>query len=138
MRWLCLLQITLCNCLFCIYLIYISFVCFQSEKDDPTTVIEREEWVKTRQDMERHLRKLRDFNVSNWFWYYNKLRLLEQISLSILFKKLSYETQLFKLVLIVQQFFSILGLIRALALFNFVVCCNMRSRNYFSSCIISC
>lgn len=38
-----------------------------SEKDDPTTVIEREEWVKTRQDMERHLRKLRDFNVSNWF-----------------------------------------------------------------------
>ncbi|XP_056161463.1 PLASTID TRANSCRIPTIONALLY ACTIVE protein 6, chloroplastic isoform X2 [Syzygium oleosum] len=38
-----------------------------SEKDDPTTVIEREEWVKTRQDMERHLRKLRDFSVSNWF-----------------------------------------------------------------------
>ncbi|XWS23681.1 hypothetical protein CRYUN_Cryun28dG0035800 [Craigia yunnanensis] len=38
-----------------------------SERDDPTTVIEREEWVKTRQDMERHLRKLRDFNVSNWF-----------------------------------------------------------------------
>ncbi|XP_034198641.1 uncharacterized protein LOC117614068 isoform X2 [Prunus dulcis] len=38
-----------------------------SEKDDPTTVIEREEWNKTRQDMERHLSKLRDFSVSNWF-----------------------------------------------------------------------
>ncbi|XVE55274.1 hypothetical protein DITRI_Ditri03aG0145600 [Diplodiscus trichospermus] len=38
-----------------------------SERDDPTTVIEREEWVKTRQDMERHLRKLRDFSISNWF-----------------------------------------------------------------------
>ncbi|XP_024019128.1 uncharacterized protein LOC21387344 [Morus notabilis] len=38
-----------------------------SEREDPTTVIEREEWAKTRQDMERHLRKLRDFSVSNWF-----------------------------------------------------------------------
>ncbi|KAL9243657.1 hypothetical protein vseg_017517 [Gypsophila vaccaria] len=38
-----------------------------SEKDTPTTVIEREEWTQTRQDMERHLRKLRDFSVSNWF-----------------------------------------------------------------------
>ncbi|XP_050365133.1 PLASTID TRANSCRIPTIONALLY ACTIVE protein 6, chloroplastic [Argentina anserina] len=38
-----------------------------SEKDDPTTVIEREEWNKTRKDMERHLSKLRDFPVSNWF-----------------------------------------------------------------------
>ncbi|GKU87763.1 hypothetical protein SLEP1_g2107 [Rubroshorea leprosula] len=38
-----------------------------SERDDPTTVIEREEWIKTRQDMERHLRKLRDFSISNWF-----------------------------------------------------------------------
>ncbi|XP_021902706.1 uncharacterized protein LOC110818229 [Carica papaya] len=38
-----------------------------SEKDDPTTVIEREEWAKTREDMEKHLRKLRDFSVSNWF-----------------------------------------------------------------------
>ncbi|KAF5195187.1 plastid transcriptionally active [Thalictrum thalictroides] len=38
-----------------------------SERDDPTTVIEREEWNKTRQEMERHLRKLRDFGVSNWF-----------------------------------------------------------------------
>lgn len=39
----------------------------KSERDDPTTVIEREEWSKTRQEMENHLRKLRDFNVSNWF-----------------------------------------------------------------------
>ncbi|GAB4844200.1 PLASTID TRANSCRIPTIONALLY ACTIVE protein 6, chloroplastic [Ancistrocladus abbreviatus] len=38
-----------------------------SERVDPTTVIEREEWTKTRQDMERHLRKLRDFSISNWF-----------------------------------------------------------------------
>lgn len=38
-----------------------------SERDDPTTVIEKEEWTKTRQDMERHLRKLRDFSISNWF-----------------------------------------------------------------------
>ncbi|KAK1371192.1 Plastid transcriptionally active 6 [Heracleum sosnowskyi] len=38
-----------------------------SERDDPTTVIEKEEWAKSRQDMERHLRKLRDFSVSNWF-----------------------------------------------------------------------
>ncbi|XP_054788289.1 PLASTID TRANSCRIPTIONALLY ACTIVE protein 6, chloroplastic isoform X2 [Prosopis cineraria] len=38
-----------------------------SERDDPTTVIEREEWAKTRRDMERHLSKLRDFSVSNWF-----------------------------------------------------------------------
>lgn len=37
------------------------------EREDPTTVIEREEWAKTREDMERHLRKLRDFSVSNWF-----------------------------------------------------------------------
>ncbi|KAK6938363.1 hypothetical protein RJ641_031871 [Dillenia turbinata] len=36
-------------------------------KEDPTTVIEKEEWTKTRAGMERHLRKLRDFNVSNWF-----------------------------------------------------------------------
>ncbi|XP_020101477.1 uncharacterized protein LOC109719311 [Ananas comosus] len=39
----------------------------KSQRDDPTTVIEREEWVKTRQEMENHLRKLRDFSVSNWF-----------------------------------------------------------------------
>ncbi|GFZ09824.1 plastid transcriptionally active 6 [Actinidia rufa] len=38
-----------------------------SERDDPTTVIEREEWQKSRLDMERHLSKLRDFSVSNWF-----------------------------------------------------------------------
>ncbi|KAH7524562.1 hypothetical protein FEM48_Zijuj06G0132600 [Ziziphus jujuba var. spinosa] len=38
-----------------------------SEREDPSTVIEKEEWAKTRQDMERHLRKLRDFPVSNWF-----------------------------------------------------------------------
>ncbi|KAG2303503.1 hypothetical protein Bca52824_032154 [Brassica carinata] len=38
-----------------------------AERDDPTTVIEREEWTKTREDMEKHLRKLRDFSVSNWF-----------------------------------------------------------------------
>ncbi|KNA12685.1 hypothetical protein SOVF_123820 [Spinacia oleracea] len=37
-----------------------------SKRDDPTTVIEREEWTRTRQDMERHLRKLRDFSISNW------------------------------------------------------------------------
>ncbi|KAK6792125.1 hypothetical protein RDI58_011206 [Solanum bulbocastanum] len=37
------------------------------ERDDFTTVIEKEEWKKTRQDMERHLSKLRDFSVSNWF-----------------------------------------------------------------------
>ncbi|CAH8354588.1 unnamed protein product [Eruca vesicaria subsp. sativa] len=37
------------------------------ERADPTTVIEREEWTKTREDMEKHLRKLRDFSVSNWF-----------------------------------------------------------------------
>lgn len=46
-------------------LLHVSFV--QSEKDDATTVIEREEWDKTRRDMERHLSKLRDFSVSNWF-----------------------------------------------------------------------
>ncbi|XP_047330752.1 PLASTID TRANSCRIPTIONALLY ACTIVE protein 6, chloroplastic [Impatiens glandulifera] len=38
-----------------------------SERDDATTVIEREEWDKTRLDMEKHLSKLRDFSVSNWF-----------------------------------------------------------------------
>ncbi|KAL3845492.1 hypothetical protein ACJIZ3_002895 [Penstemon smallii] len=37
------------------------------ERDNPTTVIEKEEWNTTRQDMEKHLRKLRDFSVSNWF-----------------------------------------------------------------------
>ncbi|KAI3807535.1 hypothetical protein L1987_23465 [Smallanthus sonchifolius] len=37
------------------------------ERDDPTPVVHREEWDKGRKDMERHLSKLRDFNVSNWF-----------------------------------------------------------------------
>ncbi|XP_020212745.1 uncharacterized protein LOC109797200 [Cajanus cajan] len=38
-----------------------------SEKEDPTTVIEKQEWENSRQEMERHLRKLRDFSISNWF-----------------------------------------------------------------------
>ncbi|KAI8550650.1 hypothetical protein RHMOL_Rhmol06G0123700 [Rhododendron molle] len=38
-----------------------------SERVDATTVIARENWEKSRQDLERHLSKLRDFNVSNWF-----------------------------------------------------------------------
>ncbi|XP_050238669.1 PLASTID TRANSCRIPTIONALLY ACTIVE protein 6, chloroplastic [Mercurialis annua] len=38
-----------------------------SQKEDPTTVIEKEEWAKSRKEMERHLSKLRDFSVSNWF-----------------------------------------------------------------------
>ncbi|ERM94615.1 hypothetical protein AMTRI_Chr03g49540 [Amborella trichopoda] len=38
-----------------------------SERDDPTTIIEREEWIKTRKEMENHLRKFRDFEISNWF-----------------------------------------------------------------------
>ncbi|XP_057521488.1 PLASTID TRANSCRIPTIONALLY ACTIVE protein 6, chloroplastic [Amaranthus tricolor] len=37
-----------------------------SEREDPTTVIEKEEWTRSRQEMERHLRKLRDFSISNW------------------------------------------------------------------------
>ncbi|KAH6780318.1 plastid transcriptionally active 6 [Perilla frutescens var. hirtella] len=37
------------------------------ERDDPTTVIEKQDWSKSRDDMEKHLRKLRDFSVSNWF-----------------------------------------------------------------------
>ena len=40
----------------------------QSEKEDPTTVIEKQEWENSREEMERHLRKLRDFSISNWFW----------------------------------------------------------------------
>uniref|UniRef100_A0A7N0ZW79 Plastid transcriptionally active 6 n=1 Tax=Kalanchoe fedtschenkoi TaxID=63787 RepID=A0A7N0ZW79_KALFE len=42
-------------------------IILSSERDDPTTVIQKEEWETSRQDMERHLRKLRDFSVSNWF-----------------------------------------------------------------------
>ncbi|KAH9618718.1 hypothetical protein KSS87_002652 [Heliosperma pusillum] len=38
-----------------------------SERVSAATVIAREEWTQTRQDMERHLRKLRDFSISNWF-----------------------------------------------------------------------
>lgn len=38
-----------------------------SEREDATSVIEREDWEKSRQDMERHLSKLKDFNYSNWF-----------------------------------------------------------------------
>ncbi|XAR62847.1 hypothetical protein NMG60_11017744 [Bertholletia excelsa] len=38
-----------------------------SERDDPTTVIEKKEWKESREAMEKHLRKLRDFSVSNWF-----------------------------------------------------------------------
>jgi len=39
----------------------------QSEKEDPTTVIEKQEWETSRAEMERHLKKLRDFSISNWF-----------------------------------------------------------------------
>ncbi|KAK7353235.1 hypothetical protein VNO80_18676 [Phaseolus coccineus] len=38
-----------------------------SEKEDPTTVIEKQEWETSRAEMERHLKKLRDFSISNWF-----------------------------------------------------------------------
>ncbi|CAN1176041.1 PLASTID TRANSCRIPTIONALLY ACTIVE protein 6, chloroplastic [Linum perenne] len=37
-----------------------------TQRDNPTTVIEKEEWAQGRQDMEKHLSKLRDFEVSNW------------------------------------------------------------------------
>lgn len=39
----------------------------KSQRLSPTTVIEREEWIQTRREMENHLRKLRDFPISNWF-----------------------------------------------------------------------
>jgi len=39
----------------------------KTKRDDATTVIEREEWAKSRQDVEKHFRKLRDFDYSNWF-----------------------------------------------------------------------
>ncbi|XP_039120426.1 uncharacterized protein LOC120256825 [Dioscorea cayenensis subsp. rotundata] len=39
----------------------------KSEREEPDAVIEREEWIETREELERHLRKLRDFHVSNWF-----------------------------------------------------------------------
>lgn len=40
---------------------------FQSERLDPDTIIETEEWIQSRREMEKHLRKLRDFSESNWF-----------------------------------------------------------------------
>ncbi|KAF7058131.1 hypothetical protein CFC21_065258 [Triticum aestivum] len=39
----------------------------KSQRDDATTIIQREEWTKSRQDVEKHFRKLRDFDYSNWF-----------------------------------------------------------------------
>lgn len=39
----------------------------KNKRDDATTVIEREEWIESRRAMEKHLSKLRDFHVSNWF-----------------------------------------------------------------------
>ncbi|KAH0464335.1 hypothetical protein IEQ34_007121 [Dendrobium chrysotoxum] len=39
----------------------------KSQRDDATTVIEREEWLESRRAMEKHLSKLRDFHISNWF-----------------------------------------------------------------------
>ncbi|XXG87091.1 hypothetical protein AAC387_Pa11g1867 [Persea americana] len=38
-----------------------------SERLDPDTIIETEEWIQSRREMEKHLRKLRDFSESNWF-----------------------------------------------------------------------
>ncbi|CAH9101725.1 unnamed protein product [Cuscuta europaea] len=37
------------------------------ERESPSTVIQREEWNDSREEMEKHLSKLRDFSVSNWF-----------------------------------------------------------------------
>ncbi|XP_062204684.1 PLASTID TRANSCRIPTIONALLY ACTIVE protein 6, chloroplastic-like [Phragmites australis] len=39
----------------------------KTKRDDASTVIQREEWAKSRQDVEKHFRKLRDFDYSNWF-----------------------------------------------------------------------
>lgn len=39
----------------------------KTQRDDATTIIQREEWKKSRQDVEKHFRKLRDFDYSNWF-----------------------------------------------------------------------
>ncbi|KAG0487670.1 hypothetical protein HPP92_009765 [Vanilla planifolia] len=39
----------------------------KNKRDDPTMVIEREEWAESRQAIEKHLSKLRDFHISNWF-----------------------------------------------------------------------
>jgi len=38
----------------------------QTGRDDATTVIQREEWPKSRQDVEKHFRKLRDLDYLNW------------------------------------------------------------------------
>ena len=45
----------------------ITVCLYQTKRDDATTVIQREEWAKSRQDVEKHFRKLRDFDDSNWF-----------------------------------------------------------------------
>ncbi|OEL24167.1 hypothetical protein BAE44_0014813 [Dichanthelium oligosanthes] len=42
-------------------------IIFKTKRDDATTVIQREEWAKSRHDVEKHFRKLRDFDYSNWF-----------------------------------------------------------------------
>ncbi|XP_078180661.1 plastid transcriptionally active 6 [Carex rostrata] len=39
----------------------------ENERDDPQTVIEKVDWAKSRVDMEKYLRKFRDFEQSNWF-----------------------------------------------------------------------
>ncbi|XP_047071788.1 PLASTID TRANSCRIPTIONALLY ACTIVE protein 6, chloroplastic-like [Lolium rigidum] len=39
----------------------------KTQRDDASTIIQREEWKKSRQDTEKHFRKLRDFDYSNWF-----------------------------------------------------------------------
>ncbi|KAJ4772080.1 Plastid transcriptionally active 6 [Rhynchospora pubera] len=39
----------------------------ESERDDPQTVIEKVDWAKSRDQMEKYLRKFRDFEESNWF-----------------------------------------------------------------------
>ncbi|KMZ66662.1 plastid transcriptionally active 6 [Zostera marina] len=39
----------------------------KSLRKDPTAVIETKEWLESRKEMEKHLSKLRDFPVSNWF-----------------------------------------------------------------------
>ncbi|KAJ8773359.1 hypothetical protein K2173_028536 [Erythroxylum novogranatense] len=37
------------------------------KREYPDVVLQREEWAKSRQEMEKHLSKLRDFGISNWF-----------------------------------------------------------------------
>ncbi|KAG2583393.1 hypothetical protein PVAP13_6KG199700 [Panicum virgatum] len=38
----------------------------KTKRDDATAVIQREEWPKSRQDVEKHFRKLRDLDYLNW------------------------------------------------------------------------